>query len=379
MNKVLHLRSSSGFYGPERQILQLVKPMRQEGFEIEILVLYRRNGTMPLIHPLVERAKRNALKAEQLDDTAKFSPGAILNIAERLRGGHFSLIHTHGYKTDFFGGLAAKLAGVRGVATVHLHTETSCRLRLYKIIDLFALRFFPKVIAVSEHLRQELISRGLSKEKVVTIHAAIDLEAFLGGVPHNDRNLRDILNIGNDQHVISIVGRLTPQKGHGYFLKGAKRILEALPQTRFLVIGDGPLRMELEKLAISSGIDRAVSFLGYQEDIAAFMRVSDVVAMPSVKEGLPVVLLEALALARPVVGTQVGGIPEVIEHGKTGFLVPPKDSEGLAEAIIWALKNPDEAARLGERGRELISREFNVETMARKTAAVYTEVLSGLG
>jgi glycosyltransferase involved in cell wall biosynthesis len=105
--------------------------------------------------------------------------------------------------------------------------------------------------------------------------------------------------------------------------------------------------------------------------------MSDVIVMPSLREGLPYVLLEALALARPVVGTPVGGIPEVVKHGETGFLVPPKDSESLAEAVIQILRNPKEAAKLGERGRELVSREFNVETMVRKTAAVYTEVLSG--
>jgi len=376
MKKVLHLRSSSGFYGPEAQILQLVKPMRQEGFEIEILALYRRNGNMPLIHPLVERAKRSGLKANQLDDMARFSPKAILRIAERLRRGHFSLIHTHGYKTNIFGGLAAKLAGVKGIATVHLHTEASRRLKLYKVMDLFVLRFFPKVIAVSEHLRQELISKGLSKEKVVTIHTAIDLEAFLDTVPHNSRKLRDILNIGDDQCVISIVGRLTPQKGHIYFLKGAKRILEVLPKAKFLVIGDGPSRKELEKLAISLGINRAVSFLGYQEDIAAFTNVSDVIVMSSIKEGLPVVLLEALALAKPVVATRVGGVPEVIKDKETGLLVSPRDPEELAQAILYVVRNPNWASKLGERGRELVLREFSIQIMAREMARVYAELLS---
>jgi glycosyltransferase involved in cell wall biosynthesis len=378
MKKVLHLRSSSGFHGPERQILQLAKHMRREGFQLEMHVLYRRQGASPLIHPLIEKARNNGLKAEQLEGKAKLSPKNIFYIAQRLNRERFSLIHTHGYKANVIGGIAAKLAGVKSVATMHLHTETTHRLRLYRIIDLLTLRFFPKVIAVSESMRQYLIAAGLPPKRVVTVYNAIDIGIFTSNVSFHDKALRNQLGIGSDQHIISIIGRLTSQKGHHYFLESAKRILEVSPETRFLIAGDGPLRENLKGLSLSLGITQAVRFLGYRQDIATLIGMSNVIAMPSLREGLPYVLLEALALARPVVGTKVRGIPEVIKHGETGFLVPPKDSEALAEAIIQVLRNPEEAARLGERGRKLVSREFNVETMARKTAAVYAEVLSGV-
>jgi glycosyltransferase involved in cell wall biosynthesis len=379
MGKVLHLRSSSGFHGPERQMLQLAKHMKRESFQVEMLVLYRRTGAMPLIHPLVERARNHGVEAEQLEGKAKLSPTDITYVTQRLSRGQFSLIHTHGYKANILGVIAAKLAGVKSVVTVHLHTETSYRLRLYKVIDLLALRFFHKVIAVSESLRQYLIVAGLSPKKVITVHNAIDLEIFTSSVSfHNNKALiENQLEIGSDQNIVSIIGRLTSQKGHRYFLESAGRVLEVFPEARFLIIGDGPLREELEGLSLSLGIAQAVRFLGYRQDVATLMSMSDVIVMPSLREGLPYVLLEALALARPVVGTPVGGIPEVVKHGETGFLVPPKDSESLAEAVIQILRNPKEAAKLGERGRELVSREFNVETMVRKTAAVYTEVLSG--
>jgi len=380
MDKVLHLRSSSGFHGPEKQMLQLAKHMRGEGFQLEMLLLYRREEAGPLIHPLIEDARNHGLKAEQLEGRAKLSPRDISYIVPRLKGERFSLIHTHDYKANILGGIAAKLAGVKSVATVHLHTETTYRLRLYKIVDLLALRFFPRVIAVSENLRRYLIAAGLSPEKVVTVHNAIDLEAFISSVSlHSDKELRDRLGLGSDQPVVSIIGRLTSQKGHRYFLESAKCILEVLPETRFLIVGDGPLREDLEGLSLSLGIAQAVRFLGYRQDVATLMSISDVIVMPSLREGLPYVLLEALALARPVVGTPVGGIPEVVKHRETGFLVPPKDSESLAEAVIRMLRNPEEAARLGERGRQLVSREFNVERMVRKTAEVYTGVLSEAG
>lgn len=379
MEKVLHLRSSSGFHGPERQMLQLAKHIRGEGFQLEMLVLYRRQGAMSFMHPLIERARSHGLVADQLEEKVRLSPKAILYVAQRLKRERFSLIHTHGYKANIIGGIAAKLAGVKSVATMHLHTETTHRLRLYRIIDLLTLRFFPKVIAVSESMRQYLIAAGLPPKRVMTVHNAIDIGIFTSNVSFHDKALRNQLGIGSDQNIISLIGRLTSQKGHRYFLESANRILEVLPETRFLIVGDGPLREDLEGLSLSLGIAQAVRFLGYRQDVAALMSMSDVIVMPSLREGLPYVLLEALALARPVVGTRVGGIPEVIKHGETGFLVPPKDSERLTEAIIWVLRNPEEAASLGERGRELVSREFNVETMVRKIAAVYAEVLSEVG
>ena len=376
MSKILHLKSSYGFWGPDRQVLQMAKAMCREGFQTEILVLYRRQGAAPLIHPLVEEARGAGLKAEQLDDKAKFSLGTIFYIARKLRSERFALIHTHDYKGNALGGIAAKLAGVKIVSSARGYTERSLPLKIYKAIDLLILRFVSRVIAVSESLRQQLIAAGLPEERVVTIYNAIDVEAFTSETLHRVQGLRDQLGIDDGQHVISIIGRLTPEKGHRYFLESARYTLKTLPGARFLVIGDGPLREQLEDFSASLGLNHAVSFLGYQRDIAAFMSISDIIVISSVREGLPNVLLEALALAKPVVATQVGGISEVLQDRETGLLVPPKDSRRLAEAIIYVLRNPKEAANLGARGKRLVSREFSVNRMAQKVAQVYRDILS---
>ena len=148
------------------------------------------------------------------------------------------------------------------------------------------------------------------------------------------------------------------------------------PRSPSRVIGGGPGREGLESLAALLGIDGAVSFLGHRRDVAAWMAISDVIVMASVREGLPYVLLEALALAKPVVATHVGGVPELIQDRETGLLVPPKHPERLAEAILYVLSHREESARLGERGREWVWQEFSPKTMAHKTAEVYREVLA---
>lgn len=375
MLKVLHLRSSTSLGGPEKQILRGTKPLRQEDFELVLLVLYRRSGAMPCLHPLVVEARKQGIQAEQMQDSHWLPLQLIGHIAEKLKEGEFSLIHTHEYRGDIVGGMAARLAGIKAVAVVRGYTDRTLSLRLYKVLDLLALRFFDKVITVSDSLRWQVISAGLPQERVVTIHNAIDLEPLEAEASMDGLGLRKSLGIGHEEQVVSIVGRLSPEKGHADFFQAAKKILAAASKTRFLVIGDGPLREKLEGLSASLGLGPAVSFLGFRQDVLALMNMSNVVVMPSLREGLPNVILEALALAKPVAATRVGGIPEIIRDGETGLLVPPEDPEQLAEALLRLLRNPEEGKKLGERGRAVVAREFNVETMAHKIAEVYREVL----
>jgi len=374
--KVLHMRSSAHFVGLERLLLQLVVPLRREGFDIELMVLYRRGNSMSSLHPLVVEARRRGVKAEQLDGGPRFSLRGVLYVANKLRKEGFSVLHTHDYKTDLLGLLAAGLARIPCVATVHGYVFVSRRLRIYRMLDLLVLRFFSRVITVSEELRQQLLTAGLRGERVITVHNAIDPVAFISQGTQSISWLRQQLGIGRDQPLIATVGRLIPGKGHRYFLAAAKQVLQARPEARFLVVGEGPLRGKLEALSAALGIQHAVSFLGFRQDVAALMEASDLIVLPSLEEGQPVVLLEALALAKPVVATAVGGVSEVVRHKETGLLVPPRDSDELARAMLYLLDHPDEGARMGQKGQEVVARDFTVEAMAEKTAAVYRQILA---
>ncbi len=375
MVKVLHLRSSTSLGGPEKQILRVAKPLRLEGFDLTLLVLYRRNAAMPFLHPLVAEARKQGMLAGQMQDNNPFFFQLVSQIARQLKQAQFSLLHTHENRGDILGGMAAKLSGIKAVAAVRGSTDRTLALCLYKVLDLLALHFFDKVIAVSNSLRWQVISAGLPQERVVTIHNAIDLEPLEVEASMDGLGLKKSLGIGHEEQVVAIVGRLSPEKGHANFFQAAKKILATSPKTRFIVIGNGPLGEKLKSLSVSLDIGPAVSFLGFRQDVAALMKMSDVVVVSSLREGLPNVILEALALARPVVATRVGGIPEIIRDGETGLLIPPEEPEQLAEALLRLLRNPQEGEKFGERGRAVVAREFNVETMARRTAEVYREVL----
>ena len=232
------------------------------------------------------------------------------------------------------------------------------------------------MIAVSEFIRKELIRAGLPDARIVTIHNAVDVNELQTKVNNGHRDWRSWLKIDPDQPVVSLIGRLVLQKGHHDFLTAAVQVLKTLPDARFLVVGDGPLRPELEELTRSLGIDKVVHFLGHQSDVFGLLAISDVVALPSLNEGLPYVLLEALALSRPVVATPVGGIPEVISHGETGLIVPVRAPEALATAICHLLENPHKAEELSKRGQLHVIKTFSLPVMARRVAEVYRDVLS---
>ena len=215
--RVLYLRGSSGFYGPEKQIMLLVHGVRDAGFDPRILVLYRRGKTRPAIHPLVKRLQLQGMPADQLNDNAQFSSRTIWHIVQELKEGQFQILHAHGYKADILGLMAARLAGVPVIGTVRLHTETSLQLQLYKQLDLLALRLCDHVVTVSESLRQAVIKAGLAPGKVTAIWNAIDIEAFAVQATSGTTTCED-LGLRSNNHVVTAVGRLTPQKGYQYLL-----------------------------------------------------------------------------------------------------------------------------------------------------------------
>lgn len=372
---VLHVRSSATFAGPERYIVELARPLVKEGFNLQAVALYRRQPSMPVEHPLIA-GKQGFFKAWQVDDPHLFDCNLIQQLLKILEKARPALLHAHDYKANLVTLLASRKQSIPCVATVHLHTQTDWKLQFYRVLDLAILRAFDHVILVSGALQSGLLRGSLAAGRVTVIANGIDAQAFAGQVNSDPVVTREALGLADGQLIILAIGRLTTQKGFEYLIQAAPTVKAKRPQAHFLVAGDGPERARLEHLAAALGIADSVTWLGHREDVANLMATADVVVLPSVREGTPYVLLEALALARPVVATRVGGIPDVVRDGQTGLLVPPRDPAALTRAITWMLDHPAEAAIMGVCGRDLVEREFSAETMARRTAAVYREVLA---
>jgi glycosyltransferase involved in cell wall biosynthesis len=249
---------------------------------------------------------------------------------------------------------------------------------LYVLAERLTSPLADRVLAVSSAIAHDLIHRyGIRAEKVVTIRNGIDADAFIPTRPPA-LVLKD-LNLGNEDRRIGLAARMTPQKGHLVLLQALRLMSQRFSNLRCLLIGDGPLRPSLERYAGELGVAGQCVFTGIRSDIADLLSVVEVVVLPSHSEGLPFVLLEAMALAKPVVATRVGGNPEVVEDGKTGLLVPPGDPKALAEAIAFLLDHPDDAACMGKRGRERVVGRFGLDRMIKALEQLYLELLDRAG
>ncbi|RIL04734.1 hypothetical protein DCC79_16495 [bacterium] len=375
--RVLHGRSSATMYGPERSLLLLVPPLAARGVQTQLLAVYRRAPDAPEIHPWIQAARDAGLDAGQVIDPGPFSLGVVRRVARRIGASGADVLHTHDYKTNILGGLAARRPdrSLPWVATVHLHTDTTRRLRVYRTLDLFLLRLADRVVTVSRDQCHMLLRRGVDRRRIALIPTVIDSGAFAARMGDAAAS-RSALGLPGDAAVITLIGRLTPQKGVEDLLDAARLVCDARPEARFLIAGHGPLREDLEARAAGLGLNGAVRFLGYCADIPPLLAASDIVVLPSRAEGLPLVLLEALAAGRPVVASRVGGIPDVVRDNETGLLVPPNAPDRVADGLLDLLAHPDRAQAMGLAGRSLVRRQFSPEHAARRLAAIYRTVLA---
>jgi glycosyltransferase involved in cell wall biosynthesis len=290
------------------------------------------------------------------------------------------IVHTHTATAGLLGRLAAKLAGVPVVVhTFHghvLHGYFGPILSKGLVwMERFLARLSDRIVTVSEGQKRELAGYGVAPlEKITVVPLGFELEDLLACECHRGE-LRHELGLVAEAKLVAIVARLVPVKNHPLFLQVAKLVAEAMPQARFLVVGDGELREELEAYTRDLGLDGRVLFTGWRRDLPRVYADLDVVALTSINEGTPVSLIEAMAAGVPVAATAVGGVPDVVANGKTGYLVKAGDAEGMAQAIIELLRNPERAHEIGQRGREAVYPRFAAQTLIANVERLYAELL----
>jgi glycosyltransferase involved in cell wall biosynthesis len=380
MPKVLHFRQSSRIWGPERVILDLCRSLPAQGFGGEIAIMYPRRAGEPPTHPLVLAAQAAGISIVQVPAAWTALPGVVWWLRRELIRGRFAILHTHEFKTTILGAFAARLAmpAVSLVATDHsLFTGGSWRMQLFRALEIIALHAYRCVTVPAASQRQRLSRFARLRRITRVVPEGIDADLLCrAAATESTTELRTRLGVPDGVPVIAIVGRLEPQKGHRLFIQSAARVLSRRPETRFWIVGDGPLRTELESCVAAAGIAAGVAFLGYRADVPTVLRASDALALASLDEALPQVILEALALGTPVVAPRVGGIADMITDGETGVLVAPRDPEALAAGMLRLIENPAYARALGARGPEIIAERFGSALAARQMAAVYREVLA---
>jgi len=311
---------------------------------------------------------------------SRWGSGKIfLELVREFKKSNIQIIHTHKYKDTILAAPAAKLCGIPHVVrTVHGLREPfeglqAFRMSLYEAIERTVHRYcVDSIIGVSSQIERKCKAEG-EVSRVTCIRNGIDLE---GKSAQADRwRTRKELSVDLGTCLIGTVGRLTPVKGISYLLQAARILMHQGANVKVLVVGDGSIRQDLMTQTRDLGISENVVFLGHREDTDVLLQALDIFVLPSLSEGIPMALLEAMAASRSVVASRVGGTPEIIEDGCEGFLVEPMDVNSLAERCRRLIEFPDVARKMGEQARKRVERNFSATAMADRVESVYKELL----
>ncbi len=304
----------------------------------------------------------------------KFSPKNISAIARLARSGRFDLLHLHGYSSANFGRIAARRLGIPSV----MHEHAVLKVLPHQFVIDWLLRGKTDVaVAVSQAVKQFLIKgRSVPEEKIRVIWNGVRLSAFQQVDPEKVAAFRKSYRLPAQARLVGTVTRLREEKGNAYFIEAAAQIASQAPNVYFILIGDGPLRAQLEQQAERLGIANRVIFTGFVADIPPALAALDVVVIPSLREGFGLALAEAMAAAKPVVASHVGGLAELATHEENALLVPPADATALARAILRLLKEGTLAQRLAQKAAEQ-SQRFSIETNVKALEQLYEELVAG--
>lgn len=362
---ILHLRSSGGFYGAENVIIQLAS--RQTEAPVKSLV-----GCIQLPgddNELLARCKSLDLAAQQLPCRGMFDRQTIAEIRRSIQEHQIDVLCTHDYKASIFGYIASIGLGIKRISVNHLWDYINVKLWLYQRTEGLLYNFFDHIIAVSAPVAKDVRPYLLNKSKLTVISNGIDTNTY-----HNfsgPRTLRSSLGLTPEDFLIGLVGRLAPQKGHRDLIEAAAALGSKLPRAKYVFWGGGHLEEELRELVSRHNLSDRIVFAGTAEDMAEVYAEIDLLAMPSLSEGLPMALLEAMSAELLVLATPVGDIPEVIKEGDTGFLTPMQDPTQLAQRIETLVNMPSqERDQVAANARQFIIDHFSADAMAEKYKAL---------
>lgn len=365
--------------GVKTYLLSLIERLGKDGYRV-----YAAGPRDSIIDDL----KGSKIVTFPLDFGDRFAPfedwSAARKLAKIIRNEEIKLVHAHGYKAAFIAALAARRAGTQ-ITLVTLHdfiiNEGTGRMKhlYFDLAEHFMPRMVDTIITVSNALRKRVVEKGkIEGSKVVVVNAGV--KPISSGMTASRRvlNIKDVLALNTAAPLIVTVGHLTPQKGVKYLLAASTHILREAPNAQILIIGEGPQKHELEIMAEKLGVYKKVGFTGWRDDARDIMAAADVIVLPSLIEGMPYSMLEAMVSGTPVVSTSTGGIPELLVDRETGFLVPPKKPRALSDAIVYLLQNKDIAVQMGVAGRRRVEEQFDLKKTLNGTLDIYNGLFKEL-
>lgn len=363
---VLYLTGALSYGGMERVIINLCCHLDREKFR-PIVVCIKSRGEF------AEELEKNHIKVINLNANRSRALKHLswLRLTKIIRTEHVDIIHSHNTGSFLDGIVATRLATCK--TFIHTdHARSFPDKKRYMIAERLASLFTSKIVAVSHETRDNLMQyEKIRENKIVVINNGVEKERF--DIQIDGEKEKELLGLGRFEFVVGLGVVLTDQKGIEYLIKAAPLVLEKYPQTGFVVAGDGPIRTQLEKQTKRLGIANNFVFLGARNDIPRILQVFDIYVLPSIWEGLPLVILEAMAASKCILATNVGGIPAVIQYGVEGILIDPGKSQLIAENILMLAENSALREKLSRNAYNRFLKEFTVETMVKRYEGLYLE------
>jgi glycosyltransferase involved in cell wall biosynthesis len=278
------------------------------------------------------------------------------------------IVHLHSRRgADLLGGIAARLSGTRCILTRRVDNPEPAPWARLKY------RLYDRIVTISHGIRDVLVKEGVPDEKVTVVHSAVDVEKY--SQPCDRQWFLNEFGLPENTKACGVIAQFIERKGHRFLLEAIPGILESCPEARFLFFGKGPLEKELKQLCEKSPLSGHVIFAGFRDDLDRILPCLELVVHPALMEGLGVSLLQAAAAGVPIVATSVGGIPEVLKDGESGFLVRSGNSECLIEPLINLLQDPSQKKRMGHCSQERIKSRFSIQSMVDGYIKIYSQKL----
>jgi len=365
--KILFIVNGFAIGGGELKVLDLVKGLNlwhKDEFE-PVVCSVGQSG------PLYEKFSNLGVKIVVFNKKRSFDFSLIKKVAQLIHEEKADIVHTTLFYADVIGAVAARIAGVKKIISWEAVTEH------YELRHLIAYRIasilYTKSVAVSKAIEKKVQNEyKVPKRKTMTIHYGVDLSRFY---PCADFELRKSLGFRREDIVFGTVARFTKQKGHRYLIKAAHSVIKRNKSAHFVLVGDGPLREEIEIMIKDLGIEKHFHLLGFRTDVDRLLNSFDVFVLPSLYEGLPNAVLEAMAAGLPVIATAVDGTPEAVLQNETGLLVCPENSDVLAEAILKLCNNKKMMKKYGESGRIRAEEYFSWQREVGQFVSLYKNIL----
>jgi glycosyltransferase involved in cell wall biosynthesis len=387
MNKIVHIITRMDRGGSAQNTLLTCQELSRK-YDVVLAHGLSRESKMTdwerqSVDTQIEEARKHGLKditipslVRRIDPVRDIR--AFLALWVLLRREKPTIAHTHTYKAGILGCWAAKMAGVPIIIhTPHGHIFfghfSPLVTRFFMIIERLTAAMVARMVALTKGERRDYVASSVvNPDKMVTIHSGVNIDRFMK-VRGSGREKKRSLGLNTNGFVVGTIGWLLPIKGPMYLLKAMAEVWQSHPDIQLVYVGKGDLEKEVKGEAYRTGVSDKVKFLGWRDDIPEIMQILDIFVLPSLNEGMGRVLVEAMASGKPIVASNVGGIPDLVKHGHNGFLVAPGDVNGLSLAIKHLIEDEQLRLKMGAKGRAM-SRDYGVEEMIKKIDDLYTSL-----